>query len=281
MRLGLQLFSVAKELREDLDGTLAAIAEIGFREVQPAGLHGYEAARFAEALHSRGLACRSIHVPLKSQAPGGLSLQDRPALVEAARRLGVRRVIVPMFPLPEPVGAPRPGEALETFIRRATAAIGIDYWPPFAALLNRTAAELAEHGLRLGYHNHNLEFARSGGEASGYEILLAQTDPALVDFELDVGWAQSAGWNPVDLLRRYPTRFGSLHLKDIAASTPVNTRFELHPANPGEGVIDWPALFRTADELGIVERIIEREPPFVEAPLVTLEKHWRHFAAIE
>lgn len=280
MPLGLQLFSLAKELREDLEGTLAAVARIGFREVQPAGLHGYEPKRFATAIRQAGLVCRSIHVPVKPHSPGGLSLQDIPRLLDAAHRLGVRRVVMPMFPVPERIGAPQAGDTLERYILRAAAVINADDWKRCADLLNRTAAELASHGLKLGYHNHNLEFARHG-DISGYEILLAETDAALVDFELDVGWAQSAGCDPVALMRRYPTRFGSLHLKDVAPSTPVNTRFQLTPADAGEGLIDWPALFRAADELGIEERIVEREPPFAEPPLITLEKHWLAFAKFD
>lgn len=279
MTLGLQLFSVAKELREDLDGTLAAIARIGFRHVQPAGLHGYEAARLAGAIRSAGLACHSIHVPLKPYSPGALSLQDLPALAEASRLLGFRRVVVPMFPLPNRVGGPQPGETLEAYILRASAAIDLDHWQAFAALLNRQGAELAAMGLRLGYHNHNLEFA-AYGDRSAYEMLIEQTDPARVDFELDVGWAQSAGCDPVALLQRHPGRFGSLHLKDIAPSTPVNTRFQLHPADPGQGLIDWPALLREAGRSGIAELIVEREPPFAAPPLTTLEKHWRHIDAL-
>lgn len=279
MPLGLQLFSIAQELRQDLDGTLAEVARIGFREVQPAGLHGYELHRFAGAIRQAGLECRSAHLPLNPHGPGGLSLQDLPAVFDAARALGLQRIVVPMFPLPAGVGAPQAGETLEQYVLRATAAIDADHWMALADRLNQLGAELAAHGLRLGYHNHNLEFARFG-ERSGYETLIGNTDPALVDFELDVGWAASAGLNPVELLRRHPARFGSLHLKDIAASTPVNTRFQLHPADPGAGVIDWPALLRTADELGIGERILEREPPFAEPPLVTLEKCRRHLAAL-
>ena len=97
MPLGLQLFSLAKELREDLEGTLAAVARIGFREVQPAGLHGYATQRLATAIRDAGLACRSIHVPVKVHSPGGLSLQDVPALLDAAHMLGFRRVVMPMF----------------------------------------------------------------------------------------------------------------------------------------------------------------------------------------
>lgn len=280
MALGLQLFSVAQQLRQDLDGTLAAIAAIGFRHVQPAGLHGYDALRLATAFRRAGLDCHSMHVPLKPHGPGGLSLQDLAAVAEASELLGFRRVVVPMFALPEQIGGPRPDESIEVFIHRATAGIGADYWQPFAALLNRKASELAALGLRLGYHNHNLEFAHVGN-TSGYDILLAETDPACVDFELDVGWAQSAGRDPAALLARYLGRFGSLHLKDVAPSTPLNTRFELHPADPGTGLIDWPALFRAADALGIDERIVEREPPFVEAPLRTLENHWRYLSALD
>lgn len=280
MALGLQLFSVAQELRQDLDGTLTAIAAIGFRHVQPAGLHGYQALRLASAIRRAGLECHSIHVPLKPHVPGGLSLQDVAAVVEATEVLGCRRVVVPMFALPEQVGGPQAGETIEAFIHRATAGIGIDYWRPFAALLNRKAKQLAAVGLRLAYHNHNLEFARVDGTC-GYDILLAETDPACVDFELDVGWAQSAGQDPAALLARHPGRFGSLHLKDVAHATPVNTRFQLHPADPGAGLIDWPALFRAADVQGIEERIVEREPPFVDLPLRTLEAHWRYLSALD
>jgi len=280
MRLGLQLFSIAAELRQDLDGSLAEVARIGFRQVELAGFLGRDAVSLAAALRRAGLECRSAHVPLQRWRPGDdPSLQELPALVEAAQVLGLRDVIVPMFPLPEAAGAPRPGEDIEAYLRRAATLLDAEYWKTLAERLNSTAAALTPHGLRLGYHNHNVEFARCG-ESTGYELLLEHTDPARVSFELDVGWARAAGLDPAALLRRYPQRFRWLHLKDLAATTPVNTSFQFHPADLGRGLIDWPELLRTARELGIDDLVVEREPPFTEPPLATLEAHWRYLSGL-
>ncbi|MES2684249.1 MAG: sugar phosphate isomerase/epimerase [Pseudomonadota bacterium] len=273
--LALQLFSLANELRQDLEGTLAAVAAIGFRHVELAGLLGRDAASLAGALRAAGLECHSAHVPLKPYRPSGdPSLQDLAGLVEAAGRLGLRDIIVPMFPLPERAGGPAAGESVEGYFTRAAAMIGADDWKALAALLNQNARTLALHGLGFGYHNHNVEFARCG-ETTGYEILIEHTDPALVHFELDVGWARAAGLDPAALLRRHPGRFRWLHLKDLAATTPCNTRFQLHPADLGTGLIDWTALLHAAADLGIHQLVVEREPPFSEPPLLTIEQHWR------
>ena len=103
---------------------------------------------------------------------------------------------------------------------RAFAEADVDYWKRVAELLNERAAALRPYGIRLGFHNHNVEFVPIG-KTNGWEILASASDPALVTFEADIGFLAAAGIDPVAFLRRYSGRIRQLHIKDIKATTGV------------------------------------------------------------
>ncbi|HEX2818447.1 MAG TPA: sugar phosphate isomerase/epimerase, partial [Phenylobacterium sp.] len=111
------------------------------------------------------------------------------------------------------------------------------------------------------YHNHNIEFAPKG-ETNGLEILLKYTDPALVPFEMDVGWVVAAGHDPFALLKAHPGRFRQMHVKDVKASTKANFAFQQDPADIGSGIIDWKRLLPAAYAHGVRDFFVEQEAPF-------------------
>ncbi|HZT02341.1 MAG TPA: sugar phosphate isomerase/epimerase [Steroidobacteraceae bacterium] len=260
--LGLQLYTLGDAPYHDLDGTLAALARIGYRTVETVGLMRRTASELRAALDRAGLSCPSAHVALQTDGSGGPTLAgDTGRLAADMHRLGVEYVVVPIFPIPPRLGGPRQGEAGPEFLGRAGRAMTADDWRRIAVELNGKAAALAREGLKLAYHNHNAEFDRQGSK-SGYDLLLESTDPATVWFEMDVGWVAAAGIDPLPLLQAHPGRFRLMHVKDLKASTVPNTAFRMDPADVGSGSLDWNAILPAAYRAGVRDFYVEQEPPF-------------------
>ena len=230
-RISIQLYTVRDALAADLEGTLAALAAIGYRRVEHAGFAGRTAAQFKAALDAAGLWASSGHVTIPQpfdEAAWRASLAD-------ARLLGSRYVVQPFFGINFGTG--------EVVRDRAT-------WAAFARDLNRAGRMAREAGLRLGYHNHNWEFFTLTGDPSrtAYDVLIEETDPRYVHFEMDLFWVVRGARDPVDLLRRLDGRVRQYHVKDMnQAGT-----FE----DPGRGLIDFARIFRTQQ---VDEYIVERD----------------------
>jgi sugar phosphate isomerase/epimerase len=265
--LGIQLYTLGPDFAKDLDANLAKVKAIGYTEVELPGFYGRKASELRAALDGAGLACPSVHVPGPS-APDGLSLSDDLVrLSDEIARLGAHTVVMPFFLLPaRSAQAPRTGEDRKAMMAAVFAAMTRADWQRTADFLNEKAAILARSGLHLAYHNHNPEFAALADGSTGYEVLMQYTDPVLVSFELDVGWAAAAGQDPVAVLAKNPSRFTLMHLKDLNATAP-NTLLNMNPADVGSGIIAWPALLRAARAAGIAHYYLEQEPPFPRPPL--------------
>jgi sugar phosphate isomerase/epimerase len=194
-RIGLQLSSVRDALAQDLDGTLRAIAQIGYAEVELFSpyLFGARAPReLRAALDRAGLAAVSTHVST------GLLYRGWERHLAAANSLGCRYVVC---------GYVAPEE-------RRTARD----WHELAAVFNRAGEAARTAGLRFGYHNNDFEFARVHG-ARPYDVLLAETDQTLVGFELDLAGVAKSGTDPLVTLNRAPNRFFALHVGDPGSLT--------------------------------------------------------------
>lgn len=206
------------------------------------------------------LTWRSAH------CSGDELLSGLDATIDAARQAHLE-FLVCAFP-------PIPGS-----FRQAILGIGVDDWKANAALFNRIGAAARGAGLRFAYHNHNLEFRRYG-DTTGYDILLAETDPELVKLELDCGWMASAGLDPVDYLRRYPGRYAMLHLKDLKPSHIPNTDLEMDGTEVGSGIIDWPRLLAAAADTGVQAMYVEQEPPFARSSLESAKISYEYLSTI-
>jgi sugar phosphate isomerase/epimerase len=230
--ISIQLYTVRDILAQDLDLTLSTLAEIGYRRVETAGFVGLTAAEFRQRLDQYSLRASSNHmgIPQPFDAPTWRnSLRD-------AVTLWSEFVVVPFFGIDFSTG--------EVVRDSAT-------WRAFAHDLNR-AGEMAHNwGLRLGYHNHNWEFftLTDRPDRTAFELLLEETDPRYVHFELDLFWSWRGATDPVDLLCRYPGRFLQLHVKDMNQAGSF--------ADLGTGLINFPRIFDEADETR--EFIVERD----------------------
>jgi sugar phosphate isomerase/epimerase len=230
-RISVQLYTLRDQLAIDLEGTLAALAGIGYTRVEHAGFVGLDAAGFKAALDAAGLRASSGHVGIPQ--PFDAAAWQR-ALADA-QVLGSRYIVHPFF------GVDDNGPIRYSSVYRA-----------FARDLNKAGALAKRAGLQFGYHNHHFEFFRlDGGRQTGFDVLTEETDPDLVHFEMDLFWVTRGARDPVDLIRANRGRIRQFHVKDMnAAGT-----FE----DAGQGLIDFARIFGYAREAGIAEYIVERD----------------------
>lgn len=273
---GLQLYMLGDAWVRDPSGTFAVLAATGYREIELPQVPA-DADAIAVAAREAGLAIASVHLGSGRFAPKGrLSLDSGIAeIVDALGKLGAAAAVLPMMPAPASASfsGSRPfGAALQA----AVAAEGADYWKRLAAWLNERGAALASHGIAIGYHNHNIEFAPVA-DTTGFDLLLSHCDAKIVRFELDIGWVTTAGLDPAALLDRLKGRAALLHLKDVAAGTPVNFALETKPAIAGTGIVDWPRVLAAARRAGVRHAFVEQEPPFSIARIEAANRNFAYF----
>lgn len=260
--LGINLYMLAAEYRKDIDATLQAVAQIGYQEVKTSfDVHPPEKVR--AALKRSGLRCSNIIV-LPTPLRGGMSLMtDAGTLADAVRTVGSHYLTTSLLLMPQGLQMrPLPGENVPQMLARVSRSITADNWRRNADFLNLKGAEFRRHGLRLAHHNHNAEFAPDG-ETNGLAILLEHTDSQLVDFEMDAGWVVGAGHDPVELFRAFPGPFRLMHIKDVAASSAINTLMAVTTTDVGSGIIDWKRVLSGGIAAGVRHFAVEQEPPYV------------------
>lgn len=235
--LGLQLYSVRDLLPTDYDGTLAKIAASGYREVEAAGFYGRSAAQVKQSMQAAGLHCVSAHYSYANLAP------DLDTVIRYGQDLGLEYIVCSSPGVKNPSGTHTP--------------LTLDDWRWNADQFNQIGQKVKAAGLKFGYHNHFMEFRAQNGVLP-YDELLRLTDPATVTLEMDCGWVVVGGANPVDYLKRYPTRFSMLHIKDFKSITPGGSP-EPVPTELGRGTIDYKPIFAAASRAHIRHIFVEQE----------------------
>lgn len=244
--IGIQLWTLRETMPKDVKGVLTQIAKAGFTEVETFGFSPKDNTFFETSVHefkaildANGLKATSNHFDFNNFIKTG-DLSDLNAYINAAKVLGSEYVTIPWVS-PE--------------LRGTSAA---DY-KKLAAEINKVAAQCHAEGLKLAYHNHDFEFDQFGN-TNGYEILLNETDPKLVDFELDLYWAVRAGHNPLDLFKQHPGRFSMWHVKDMEKTNKdLNTEI-------GNGAIDFKAIFAQVKLSGMKRFFLEHETNYIPNP---------------
>ena len=225
--IGVQLYTVRTLLEKDFEGTLAALAAIGLREVEFAGYYGRRPQDVRDALTRTGLSAPSAHVPLESVR------DDLPRLLEVARVIGHQYLVVPWLP-----------DTQRT----------LDGYRAAADLFNRVGRQAQASGMHFAYHNHAFEFVIREGRLP-YDILLERCDPRYVAFEMDLYWITKGGQDPLSYFGRWPGRFPLVHAKD--SSGPPDHRM----TDVGAGRIPWTAIFARRQQAGIRHSFIEHDEP--------------------
>lgn len=224
-RIGIQLYTLRGEMGRDLPGTLERVAKIGYKEVEFAGYFNRPATEIRALLDKNGLTAPSTHLALTP-------IEREPQKTfDEAKAIGIEWLTVPSAP-----GRPTT----------------VDDWKRIADQFNRAAASAKAAGLRFAYHNHNSEFRRLG-DTVPFDILLANTDPSLVFFEMDLHWAVVGGADPIAYLDRFPGRVRMFHVKDSMG--PPDHKM----ADVGAGMIDFRKIF--AKDPTIEHYFVEHDQP--------------------
>jgi sugar phosphate isomerase/epimerase len=247
--IGIQLYTVNGPMREDPAGTLKKLKDIGFGEVESAGFGKLSAKQFRQLLDDAGLACPSAHLQFDVDN-WGAAFEDAHALGAAYAASGS---------LPAPAVDSKPAAA------SSKRSMSLDEAKHTAALVNRIGEAAKRAGLQYVYHNHDFEFADQGGGAFGYDVLLRESDPQLVKFEIDCGWMIFAGHDPVDYFKKHPNRFPLIHVKDFLAhdkSAGAGNGAPMLGAELGRGVVDYKPIFAAAGKAGLQHYFVEQEGPF-------------------
>ncbi|NML65138.1 sugar phosphate isomerase/epimerase [Hymenobacter sp. RP-2-7] len=236
-KVGIQLYSLRDYIGQSTKSVLAKVAQAGYQEVEtygysPAtGFWGMQPAEFKAALAAQGLTTPSGHYGLDGYFRDG-SETELNGIIAAAKGCGQTYVVVPSLD----------GKLLQSVADFKT----------IASRLNQAGKRCQAAGLRIGYHNHNFEFKPLGGTTL-YEVLLKETDPKLVDFEMDIYWVVRAGQDPLELIKAHPGRFPLWHVKDMNKTRPeLNTEI-------GTGSIDFRQLAAHAQEAGLKHLFMEQE----------------------
>lgn len=277
--IGIQIFPILPQLREDLSGTLKALAAMGYDMVETAGYADKDAAGFRAALDEAGLACGGMHVVGRPMFGNSNTLESNiEDVIAEAHVLGSKSVVIPLFFAPAGF-TPDEDATPSEIIRAAAPLMKPDDYRAMADFMNEKGRRLNEEGIRLAYHSHNVEYAPLG-DTFGVEIMLAETDPDVVDFQLELGWASAAGVDVPALLAAHPGRFKQMHVKDIAATTETNYAFAMDPAPLGEGVVDLETIIPIAYEHGTRMFFIEQEAPFPGDPIEAMAANARYIKAL-
>ncbi len=260
--LGLQLYSLRAQTKESTTGALDLAKSYGVKEVELAGTGTPPMApeKFAAELKSRGL------VPVSAHFGYGLLEKDAAAVIRDAKILGVKFVVVPYPPL----GADK---IFSEELAKKT-----------AAKFNEWGAACKKEGIRFGYHPHGLEFrpTAAGNGETVFDILVRETNPDLVSFQMDVYWVYYAGQDPVKLLEKYPKRWVTLHIKDMlkGLATGVHTGGTPPTAKVpvGQGQIDYASVLRAAQKIGVQHYFLEDETP---TPLQSIPDSFKYLKALK
>ncbi|MBL8207509.1 MAG: sugar phosphate isomerase/epimerase [Blastocatellia bacterium] len=237
--LAVQLWSFRHSFEKDVPGTLQRVRAFGFTHVELAGYYNLTAQQFKSELDKAGLKAVSMHV-------GFDEIQTKlDEIIRDAKLFGVTDVGVPW------INSPFTKADCEKAI----------------AIFNQAGEKLAANGLTFFYHTHGYEFVpNDGGTGTLFDLLLAKTNPKFVKLQLDTLHVAHPGQDPAELLRKFPGRFVSLHLKDLRKDkAPDNTgEVKEEDGRPlGQGKVDWPAVLKEAQAQGLKWYIIEDETPTV------------------
>ena len=274
--VGIQLYTVSKPLNEDPAGTLKQLYATGYREVESAGMAKTTPQELRKMIDDAGLKCPSAHLQLTKPdlgpvfeeasifgahyAVSSVLRQFDPAFMKAAREAAAAGKPIPASTMPP---------------------LGVDGFKKTAEKMNAVGKQAKAAGLQYAYHNHNFEFEKMPDGSPGYDILVKETDPELVKFEIDCGWMTVAGYDPIQYMKNYPGRVKMLHIKDFQKMAPTTDL--MGPNRPkgadlGTGFVDYGPIFVAGKAAGIEHIFDEQEQPF---PVSQIDSAKANFAYLE
>jgi sugar phosphate isomerase/epimerase len=226
LKTGIQLWTVRDAINTDLNGTLASLSKIGFTSIEPYGFdgnfYGQSAKEFRKMCNDLGMDIPSTH--------SGITVSNALEYTDRAAEAGLEYLVLPSFS----------GRAEKTpdDIKKA------------AHEMNLIGEITRKSGIQFGYHNHNFEFQPMEGTLP-YDILLTETDPGLVTFEMDLFWIVKAGQDPLHYFEKFPGRFRLWHLKDMGNDG--------ESCIVGNGHIKFKEMLKHSKKAGLKRFIYEQE----------------------
>jgi sugar phosphate isomerase/epimerase len=229
--IGLQLYSVRQDCEKDLPGVLRAVAKMGYQGVEFAGYYGRNAKELRSLLDQNGLKCCGTHTGLNTLTGDALE-----GTIEFNKTLGNKFLIVPSLP------------GNRTSSVRAL--------KETAKLLSELAEKAKPRQMRVGYHAHGGDFRRFDGETA-WDIIFSNASPDVV-MQLDLGNCISGGGDPIAILKKFPHRSATIHLKEHGGR---------RGAVIGQGNVDWKEIFRLCETTGGTEWYIVEQESYAASPL--------------
>jgi sugar phosphate isomerase/epimerase len=224
--IGVQLYTVRSEMKEGVERTLERVAEIGYQEVEFAGYFGRSPTQIREILARTGLRSPATHIAPSFEPESWARILDQ------ANEVGHDYVVVAWTP-----------ETMRT---------DLDAWRRTAETMTRAGEQARAAGLQYAYHNHDFEFAKMEGRVA-FDVFCEESDPDLVQIELDLFWIIHGGGDPIDFFQRWPGRVPLVHVKDRTASGDM--------VDVGSGVIDWSGIFQHIEAAGTEHFFVEHDRP--------------------
>lgn len=247
--LGLQLYSVREDMQKDPTGTLKLLAEMGFKNLEHANymdrkFYGYSATEFKKVLKDLGLKMPSGHTVMTEKHWDKTTkdfTDEWKYTIEDAAIVGQKHVISPY---------------MEESSRES-----YDNMVSFLDVFNKCGELCKKSGMKFGYHNHDFEFTNSLNGKMIYDIILERTDPSVVTQQMDIGNMYEGGGRPLELLKKYPGRFESMHVKDeILAEKKEGETKKYESAVLGKGIVPVKEVVDLAKKIGgTTEFIVEQE----------------------
>ena len=233
--IGCQTWPVRQTIGKDFEGTLRGLAAMGYQNIEMCSPPDYKdlgfgplasmpAAEMREKIQAAGLRCESCHYPFAGLKP---HLDER---LSYAKELGLKQMIISTFWLPKDAQ--------------------MADWLRAAADANKLGERTRAAGIQLGFHNHDFEFHKLGGDLI-YDKLLGAFDPTLIKMQFQVS-VVSLGYQAADYFEKFPGRFISIHLQDWSPEQKKEVAL-------GQGVVDWNRLFAAAKKAGVKNYFVELE----------------------
>ena len=259
--LGLQLYCVRDEMKADPLSTLKQLAEMGYKNVEHADyvdrkFYGYAAKEFKKILTDLGMKMPSGHTVMGKQHWDATKKDFTDAwkyTVEDAATLGQQFVISPW---------------LDESLRKS-----YDDLKKQMEVFNKSGELCKKSGMKFGYHNHDFEFSQKLNDKTVYDIILQNTDPSLVMQQLDIGNLYNGGAKAIDIVRQYPGRFESMHVKDEILAAGGHEKYE--STILGKGIVNVKEVIELGRKSGgTIHFIIEQESYQGKTPLSCMKEDY-------
>jgi sugar phosphate isomerase/epimerase len=243
--MGIQLYSIRDDMKKDPQGTLRQLADMGYKHVEHANyvnrkFYGYSATEFKKILNDLGLTMPSGHTVMGKQhwdSSKNDFTDEWKWTVEDAAAMEQQFVISPW---------------LDESLRK-----NYDDMKRYMEVFNKSGELCKKSGMKFGYHNHDFEFSQKLNDVMVYDIILQNTDPSLVAQQLDIGNMYNGGAKALDIIKKYPGRFESMHVKDEIKSS-GKERYE--STILGKGIIPVKEVIDLGKKSGgTIHFIIEQE----------------------